>query len=39
MSTPAQACQPMEHTPSRAALRAIPATRLDTKHQRTPPPL
>ncbi|MBP1146992.1 hypothetical protein JOE33_003915 [Pseudomonas sp. PvP027] len=39
MSMPAQARQPMEHTPPRAALRAIPATRLDTKHQRTHPSL
>ncbi|SFI08999.1 hypothetical protein SAMN05444507_105254 [Pseudomonas syringae] len=34
MSTPVQACQPMEHLPSRNALRAPPATRRKTTLQR-----
>jgi len=39
MSTPAQACQPMEHLPSRIALRAPHATRFKTPLQRKRPPL
>lgn len=39
MSTPAQAHQPMEHVPSRAALHTLTATRLETTHQRKRPPL